>query len=201
VGAPPGRSTFHVYVEGPRDRAILERWAQRISPRFGRAVGDVSVILGGRQPARAAAHLRQQRSRDAGAQGLCVLDGDAGAVPAVPEEPGLELFTWSRRHIESYVLVPRAIRAALRMPGHLEHTLREILPDPGDEPALRSLDAKQVLGPKGPLARLLGRPVEASLVARAMRVEEFHPEIHSLFDRIRVGLAFSETTVEVRLAR
>jgi hypothetical protein len=54
-----------------------------------------------------------------------------------------------------------------------------------------------VLGPKGPLARLLGRPVEASHVARAMRVEEFHPEIHALFARIRDGLAWSEAEVEV----
>jgi hypothetical protein len=92
---------FHVYVEGPRDRAILERWAQRISPRLGRAVDDVSVILGGRQPARAAAHLRQQRSRDASARGLCVLDGDAGAVGSPPQEPRHQLFNWTRPHIQS----------------------------------------------------------------------------------------------------
>ncbi|MEN8159838.1 MAG: hypothetical protein ABFS41_07195, partial [Myxococcota bacterium] len=88
-----------LYVEGPRDRDILEGWARAESARLGRALDDAAVILGGRQPDRAAAHFLEERERRPGLRGLCVLDRDGGGEPMPPGLPGLEVFTWSRRHI------------------------------------------------------------------------------------------------------
>ena len=66
---------------------------------------------------------------ETGARALCVLDRDDGSEAAVPGggEPGIEFFTWSRRHIESYLLVPEAIRRSLRLgddDGRLERAPR-----------------------------------------------------------------------------
>lgn len=181
-----------VYVEGARDREILRSWARRLSPALGRALVDASVILGGRQPARAAAHLRERvASAAAPVAGLCILDRDGDPLdPAVAGEPELplELFTWGRRHIESYLLVPDAIRRGLRIDdhdGHFTRWLHRELPPLDDEARMREVDAKRWLGPKGPLARALGRPVAPGRIARAMGTEEFHPDVAALLERLR----------------
>ncbi len=202
AGGSRRSEAFVLYVEGPRDRDILVRWARRTSPGLARALTPACVILGGRRPARAASHLRRLRETAPDARGLCVLDGDETERPSELElEPGLDCFVWGRRHIESYLLVPRAIRAAVRVRGHdapFERLLREHLPR--DEAALGSIDAKRLLGPKGPFARFLGRSVAPSHVARAMSAEELHDDVHALFGRIREGLGMVErsTSVAVR---
>jgi len=186
---------FLVYVEGPRDRDILAAWARRLSPRLYGPLEASAVILGGRQPARAAEHLRRVRRRCSTACGICVLDRDGEVAPELPSEPGLEFFTWGRRHIESYLLVPDAIRRGLRIrdhDGHFDRLMRAHLPPLDDERALRELDAKQLLGPKGPLARSLSRPVAPGRIARVMRPEELHPDVRDLFARIQSGLGLVE---------
>jgi hypothetical protein len=183
-------------VEGPRDREVLRGWAARLLPLFTREVLDAAVILGGRQPERARSHFREHRAREPRVRGLCVLDGDGGDHVGVRvAEPDLEVFTWSRRHIESYLLVPEAIRRSLRAErrdGHrVDRLLREHLPAAGDEATLRAIDAKRLLAPDGPLAHAVGQPLRAGRIARAMRPSEIHADVHALYARLRglLGLA------------
>ena len=179
---------FVLYLEGPRDRAILSAWSRRFLPAFDRKLFQSSVILGGRQPARAVAHFRRVNGSRGAIRALCVLDRDDGANP----EPGgsadlaLEFYTWSRRHIESYLLVPSAIRRALHPGnGRVDRVLRDHLPDDGDEESLRSIDAKRLLAPGGALSQALGRSLPLLRIARAMHAEELHADVHDLFSRLR----------------
>src|SRR5262245_58079194 len=131
---------FFVFVEGPRDRDVLLEWARRLSTPVFRVLPEACVILGGRQPARAALHLARTRELAAPATGLCVLDAD-GVAPEAVEHDGLEVFTWCRRHIESYLLVPAAIERAARVRDtRLRRLLHEELPAPGNERAFLSYD-------------------------------------------------------------
>jgi hypothetical protein len=185
-GESPER--FLLFVEGARDRGILEGWSQRHFPSLTRPLSNASVILGGRQPARAVEHLRRVRSANGGAHALCVLDRDDDAPAGIESEPGLEFFTWSRRHIESYLLVPAAIRRALRLRDddtRIERVLRDHLPPDGDESGYRVLDAKRLLGSNGLLGRALGCEIPLAQVARATRAEELHADVHTLFLRLR----------------
>ncbi len=195
----PQRSArrFILYLEGPRDRAILRAWSYRLLPTWCRRLFGASVILGGRRPARAVSHLRNAGGTKAGFLGLCVLDRDDGAQPPPPDsgEPGLEFFTWGRRHIESSLLVPEAIRRALCLAAddsRIDRALGEMLPRLADESAYRQVDAKRLLGPNGALPRLLGRPIPLNGVARATRSEELHPDVHRLFDRLREGMGVAD---------
>jgi hypothetical protein len=202
-GGDPGGIGFFVYVEGPRDRGILGAWARRFSPRLSGKLVASTVILGGRQPARAAEHLRELRRHRSETRGICVLDRDGNEPPEPATEPGLEFFTWGRRHIESYLMVPDAIRRGLGIQdrdGRFDRLMRAHLPAPDDERALRELDAKQLLGPKGPVAGFLSRPVSPGRIARAMRSEELHPDVTALFTRIQngLGLVHREPVVTIR---
>lgn len=199
-GAPSPE--FRLYVEGPRDRDILQAWAHRLSPALARSLNPCAVILGGRQPARAVEHFRSLGGAGAGVRGLVVLDRDHHSQPQslTPAEPGLELFTWRRRHIESYVLVPAAIRRFLDLGtdvSRAERLIDDHIPPPDDEDAYRRINAKQMLGSKGALARGLGGALSAGGIARCMRAEEFHPDILELYDRIRHGLGLREPVCEV----
>ena len=179
---------FILYVEGPRDRDVLRIWCQRHRPEAVPTVRS-AVILGGRQPNRALAHLSRLRAAEPGARGLCVLDLDHALDPdPAGDEPSLEFFTWTRRHIESYLLVPHALRRLARNPKErfrLERFVRERLPAEGDEAAWRRLDAKRLVERDGPLARTLGRPLPAGASARAIRLDELHGDVLALLDRIR----------------
>jgi hypothetical protein len=197
-GHPPG--SFVLYVEGPRDQGILDGWCRGMLPALAARLSRCSVILGGRRPARALEHFRSLGGAAAGRRALCVLDRDDGRGPtgSEPPEPGLEIFTWGRRHIESYLLVPDAIRRGLRLAesdGRVDRVLRDHLPARGDEAAYRELDAKRLLAPRGPLARALGAPLPLARIARATRAGELHADVHGFFERVRGGLGEVETTV------
>jgi len=184
-----GGPNFFLYVEGPRDEDILKIWARRISRPLARSLASRVVILGGRRPARAEAHFRMARGEISGGRGLVVLDRDHHTEldELATNEPGLEVFVWERRHIESYLMVPSAIRRALRGaldPRVLDQCIEDHVPSPEDEAACRSANAKRILGSKGELARSVGREVSPAAVARAMKLEEFHPDIFALYERI-----------------
>ena len=172
---------FFLYLEGPGDQAILRSWARRLSRPLERAIDESSVLMGGRQPARAVEHFREQRSQEPSARGLCVLDRDDREEPLGEPEPGLEFFTWPRRHIESYLLVASAIRRHTRNMSGIDE-IERILGCGDLDPA--DTHAKNLLSSRGALARELGYPVSAAGVARAMRREEIHEDVHTLFDRI-----------------
>ena len=189
--ASPSRTTaapLTVYVEGPRDRSILRAWAQRVMPRDARQVLADSVILGGRQPGRALEHFERHLADVPGARALCVLDRDDGqGTPPDANGFELEFFTWGRRHIESYLVVPAAIRRALGLPAHdrrIERAIERHLPEQADESAWRELDAKRLLAPQGALPRALGCPLPLARIARVTLADELHPDVLALFGRV-----------------
>jgi hypothetical protein len=181
----------YLYVEGPRDREIVEGWAQRVSPQLAACVREATVILGGRQPARAREHLAEARADGREVRGLCVLDRDQE-----PERPqagwdGLELFVWGRRHIESYLLVPAALARVLR--GVDPRGLRALahdLPAADDERSWRELDAKRRL-------TAWGQRIPWGRVARAMRQDELHPDVRAFLARLAAhfGVGFAPLPV------
>lgn len=193
------RGRFVLYVEGPRDQSLLAAWATRLSPQLGNALDEATVILGGCQPARAAEQFRALRAHYPEARGVCLLDRDADGAPRPPPviEPGLEFFTWGRRHIESYLLVPGAIRRSLGLPAddtRIERFFRSELP--ANEAGLGAIDAKALFAFRGELQQLLGRPVRPAHVARAMHAGEIHPDVLDLLARVRVGLGMDEPRSE-----
>ena len=187
---------FVLYVEGPRDRDILLIWARRLCPRLVRVLESSVVILGGRQPARARSHFRELLVVHPSLQGMCVLDRDDVAVEEVSPETdiALEFFTWSRRHIESYLLVRAAIlRCVPQQPrdGRVTALVERLIPEAGDESVLKEIDAKRLLSVKGSLARGLGHVVRPSHIARAQRESELHSDVFRLIEKLQlqVGLA------------
>jgi hypothetical protein len=200
---PLSRGEFILYVEGPRDREILRAWAYRLQPALARQIIASTVILGGRQPQRALQHFRSRGGTASGVRALCILDRDdgAGSHPPVDGESGLEFFTWSRRHIESYLLVPDALRRTLCLAESdslLERILDRHLPPAEDESAYRDVDAKRLIGPNGILPRALGRSVPLSGVARATRENELHADVHELFGRLHGLLAVAQPEPRAR---
>jgi hypothetical protein len=167
-----------LYVEGPRDREIVEGWALRDSRRLAECVRESTVILGGRQPARAREHFAEARAEHPEVRGLCVLDRDQEQAPPAAEAGDLELFVWSRRHIESYLLVPGALRRVLRDadPRALRALAAE-LPAADDERGWCELDAKRRIGSNGqrlPWGRL----------ARSLHRDELHPDVRDFLARL-----------------
>ena len=179
-------SCAFLYVEGPRDREIIEGWALRSSRQLGECVRESTIILGGRRPARAREHLAEARLENAESRGLCVLDRDQEHALPEPGVEGLELFMWSRRHIESYLLIPAALGRVLRnVDSRALRTLAAELPADDDERAWRELDAKRRLG-------LHGQRIGWGRVARGMRDDELHPDVCAFLSRLatlfRIGV-------------
>lgn len=203
-GRSPEGPRFVLYVEGPRDQSLLAAWAHRMSPLLGRSLDAVTVILGGRQPARAAEHFRALSITHTTVRGLCVLDRDADDAPRPPHvvEPGLDFFTWGRRHIESYLLVPGAIRRSLKLPAtdaRVERYFRSALP--ASEAELGALDAKPLFATRGEFERLLGRAVRPIHVARAMHAGEIHADVLDVLARVRGGLGLDDARAQLRASR
>ena len=190
----PPDERFILYVEGARDREILAGWARHVAPVFGRTLERSTVTLGGRQPARAVHDFNRRGGVAAGFSGLVVLDRDDhhdDSPGARPLEPGLERFVWSLRHIESDLLVPAAIR---RIAPHApdDRTLlawidRHERANPRADAAPRRRvgpHAKRMLGAGGALGESLGVELRAGEIAKAMRRDELHSDVHDLFARI-----------------
>jgi len=198
-----GASAFFLYLEGPHDKAILCSWARCVSRPLERVIADSVVILGGRQPARAVDHFRREsesgNASGTPTRGLCVLDRDDAEEPLGDSVPGLEFFTWPRRHIESYLLVASAIGRHANQSADVAR-IELLLNDGGRN--LESTHAKKLLGRQGPIARELGQPISAAGVAKAMRREEIHADVHSLFDRVfaAAGIRRSDPVVVHRRA-
>ena len=211
---------FVLYVEGPRDREILEGWARRVEPTLQRCIERSTVILGGRQPARAVEDFARRGGDSGGWSGLVVLDRDhhahSGSEEALARElglsgegaAGLELFVWGQRHIESYLLVPAAIRRVLgddaddpRVEQALTKT-RDGESVAADRTA-NGLHAKRVLGAGGSLSEALGQELRPGAIARAMRREDLHDDVHDLFGRIGrlAGVAARGPEIVVRAPR
>ena len=193
---------FFLYVEGPLDAEILRIWARRRSPRLARHLENRLVILGGRRPARAVEHIRAENGAGRPGRGLVVLDRDHHVPSSTPSlsESCLEVFTWSRRHIESYVLVRSAIHRVLGSDAdaaRLSRLLAGHLPFLEDEESCRDVDAKRMLGRNGLLARQAGVVISPVEIARAMRPEEFHPDVRDLYQRIETALGLSVPVPEV----
>ena len=89
-----------------------------------------------------------------------MLDGDDADAPLPVTSDALGFFTWSRRHIESYLLVPEAIARSLGLrvdDRRLQHFFDTHVPAPGDAEAWRRLDAKRLLGERGAFSQTVGR--------------------------------------------
>ncbi|HVP30204.1 MAG TPA: hypothetical protein VMW35_13705 [Myxococcota bacterium] len=200
----PCASAFALYVEGPRDREILRAWAWRVSPLLADRLMEGAVILGGRKPERAAEHFRSLRVQAGEAvRGLCVLDRDHLPPAAATHAPvaGLELFTWPRRHIESYLLVPDAILRSVDLSPRdprLRRLVAALLPDDEDESALREVNAKALLGASGPLSRALGRPLSPGRLAREMDRGELHADVLGLLAHVARVLGLVERNLSTR---
>ena len=199
-----GRRDFVLYVEGPRDRDILRSWARRLEPALVRDLELCTVILGGRQPARARRHFRDQSAERPELRGLCVLDRDdeTGENPESGDEADapLEFFTWPRRHIESYLLHPAAIRRAAPDldPQRLARAFAEHVPGAEHRDGFAELHAKRLLDPSGPLFKGAARAPRPSEVARAMRADEIHEDVRTLLTRVRRGVAAESEPIVVR---
>jgi len=198
-GGSRAKASFVLYVEGPRDRDILASWARRLDPSLARLVEDETVILGGRQPVRARDDFRKRSKGQSQVRGLIVLDRDhhtkadaAEAEALVANEKGLELFVWGRRHIESYLLVPETLRRVLRVSegdDRVERVLRDARADAeadfsagGGEAS--PVHAKRLLGAGGSLSEAFGVELRAGEIAKAMRADELHDDVRSLFGQI-----------------
>jgi hypothetical protein len=200
--APLSTSPFVLYVEGARDREILAHWARRVDPEVTRLVERQAVILGGRRPARAISDFRKRGGSEAGLVGLIVLDRDdhdEGSLErgASADLEGLEVFIWSRRHIESYLLVPAALRRLVGLDPEDRRIERFV---EAEQRSTGSLHAKRILGTGGSLSEVLGTRLGAGEIARAMRREELHQDIIDLFESISrvAGLSSSSPEVVVR---
>lgn len=211
----PAGDPFVLYVEGARDREILWCWARRAEPGLARCIERNTVILGGRRPARALADFRNRGGADAGLRGLIVLDRDDHHErdenpQAAVAETGLEVFVWGLRHIESYLLVPAALRRVLRPPIDAPRVDRVLANHmamarerTGQGSDSGSVHAKRILGAGGSLSEALGTELRAGEIARAMRVDDLHDDVVALFKRIGTlsGLAPQGPEVVVRPPR
>jgi hypothetical protein len=125
-------------------------------PQHARQVLGDSVILGGRsrprhralRPARRSIPARAPRPRR------------RRRGSARPERLRAWPFTWGRRHIESYLMVPDAIRRALDLPPHDRRVARRKAPPAGRGQRVRLARARRraPAGAAGHVAARVGRP-------------------------------------------
>lgn len=129
---------------------------------------------------------------DAGSESMAHDSSIGDAESAGPKPPKLEFVVWKRRQIESYLMVPRAIGRCIakhRDDPQIDRMLDSWLPDPSNEDAFRKLDAKQVLGHRGPIAKYLGRPLRAQEIVRSMTPLDIHADVKDVLARVRDHIA------------
>jgi hypothetical protein len=180
---------FALYVEGPRDRDVLRHFAQKLSPELAKTMDPCVRILGGKQPERAAQMFGRlveeagETNRDK-PRGLCILDRDDDeswnakksddAQDATSNDAAnLEFVVWNRRQIESYLLVPQALRRCASKHGadpQFDRILASTLPENGDEAAF---------------ADYLGRPLRAREIVRNMSPVDIHDDVKAVLTRVR----------------
>ncbi len=189
---------FALYLEGPRDRDILRNFAHRLSPRLARAMDPCVRILGGRRPARAVELFRDlaDEAGPATPRGICILDRDTphpGAPQEVlPDEPKLDFVVWGRRHIESYLVVPEAIRRCLARKADassIDRFSADYLPQDIDEEYFHSFNAKHLLAGLGPIARTFGRPLRPRDIVHRMLPNEIHPDVRQVLATVSASLS------------
>ncbi len=201
TATPSRQLAFRLYVEGPRDRGLVEAWSRTRNRDLARWIARETVILGGSQPRRAAQDFERAGEERDGLRALCLLDRDQGDHDLRGcQRDGLEFHVWPRRHIESYLLVPAAIARSLRLgarDGRVSDYFAHEVPALDDEPAFRDFDAKSLFGGRGALSEQLGRPVSSGRVAKVMRADEIHRDVCSLLDRLAsaAGVGGEPTTV------
>ena len=197
--SPAPRSPFALYVEGARDRGLVETWAKLRDRALAKWISKEAVILGGRQPYRA---LRDFETRSASTRALCVLDRDDGDEELPAETPaGFELFVWPRRQIESYLLVPAAVSRCLRArrgDSRVADFFAAQVPFLSDEAAMAEFDAKALFAKHGPLEANFGTGLTPAKVARAMRAEDLHADVSELLERIARGAGVGVGVATVR---
>ncbi len=76
--------------------------------------------------------------------------------------------------------------------------IQEEVPAGDDEAAFAELDAKRLLGSKGAFAKALGRTPDVTRVARNLRLEELHSDVHGLLGRLRQRAGLASVDVVVR---
>ena len=177
-----------LFVEGARDREILRIWARTISPLLSRKLEQITTILGGRQPKRATKQFESIRNNNPKLKGLIVLDRDsekkAGLLTTAVTN--LSLFTWHRRHIESYLLNLAAIRKGLgrRWNSRIENFLYEQVPF-DDESSLRNFDAKHLFSQEGIFGKNSDFSLSTRQVSKAMLRTHFHQDIEEFFQHFQ----------------
>jgi hypothetical protein len=90
-----------LYLEGSTDLAILREFAQRLDHPAAKALERPFVHYIGNHPGQAESHFHGVREAKPDLVGLAIFD-DYGGAPA-SSHPGLSVFQWQRREIESYV--------------------------------------------------------------------------------------------------
>ena len=90
------------------------------------------------------------------------------------------------------VAEPKCMRTDQPESGLADNRLDEFVPAPGDEAALRDIDAKRLLSATGPIAQGAGRKLRPSQIAKTMREGELHEDILRLFDLLRGGMGLEE---------
>lgn len=198
----PALGGFSLYLEGPRDRDIVRSWARRVSPQLAKVVDRHTVLLGGRQPARAVDRHRRLREGGEVVRALCVLDRDGLPEPAeaMQGEPGIEFYTWPRRHIESYLLVSTAILRCVpksRSRGDVRRWVKDCIPEAADEEALRAIDAKRLFSERGPFGADRRSRLLPGRVARQMRHAELHGDVLEVLALLGEGAGIRTASPEV----
>ena len=205
---------FVLYVEGTSDVDILRLLARALG-REEMLFDKLPIhVLGGRDPKEAREHFQGVKSFKPKTQGVCVLDPDLNREALLQsvahhQEAGLEYHVWTRRHVESYLLVPEAIARAVHpdnplLEAGLPERLRSFLSAaprgyafPQQVPDyttfhldwMQTFDAKrEIFSPsESDNSFILAeeRPdITPEHVAQDMHPEELHSDVKRLIDRI-----------------
>lgn len=126
-----------LYVEGQSDVGLLKTLARKFKPDLYDKLNEILIKpLGGRKPELAKKHFWGLTAYSDGVSGICLLDRNNKSYNDAIEEAkrytgnGLDFYIWRRRHIESYLLVPPAIKRVAGLEERLvdEFLIEQLLP-------------------------------------------------------------------------